>query len=87
MLVKLGALEAEPKLSVPLLMLKTQGAVIGVEEALSSRVQFAPAVFIRTVFVPFGSVLASRPVTAVACAKFVCTRPVAALIIWGSLSV
>src|ERR1043166_674622 len=59
-LVKVGALEAEPKFRVPLLMLKTHGTMIGVEDGLSSNVQFAPEVFIRTLFVPLGSVLAKR---------------------------
>jgi hypothetical protein len=38
-------------------------------------------------FCRLGSVEASRPVTAVAWPKLVCTRPVAGLIIFGSLSV
>ena len=38
-------------------------------------------------FCRLGSELASRPVTAVACEKLVCTRPVRGLTISGSLSV
>ena len=43
---------------------------------------------VRTgMFCRFGSVDASRPVTAVACENVVCTRPVRAFTICGSLSV
>ncbi len=43
---------------------------------------------VRTgMFCRLGSVDARRPVTAVACANVVCTRPVRALTIAGSLSV
>src|SRR5438105_662242 len=59
-LVNVGALEADPRFNVPLLMLKTQGTTMGIEDGLSSNVQFAPVLFMRTVFVPFGSVLARR---------------------------
>src|SRR5258706_2614458 len=59
-LLKLGALEAVPKLNVPARMSKAQGPVIAVDEGLSTSVQLAALLVIEMVLVPVGSALATR---------------------------
>src|SRR5690242_11907588 len=52
--VNAGALEAVPKLNVPLLTSKAHGTVINADAALSASVQFAAPSFRRRAFVPPG---------------------------------
>src|SRR5438552_1539683 len=79
-LVKVGALDADPRFKVPLLMLKTQGTTIGIEDGLSSNVQFAPELFMSTVFVPLGSVLARRLVRMPVPERLIVLKTVAVLV-------
>src|SRR5258708_37512982 len=61
--VKIGALEIEPKFNVPLLMEKTQGTVMGAEDELSASVQFALLPLRAMMFVPPGLTLPKRLVS------------------------